>query len=552
MQLRAVIYAVGLVLVAGCGGGDSSTATRRTDSAVFLPLSSGGTGLFVLSSKSPGDPPKQITTSTVYSLGLQAKYNLSAQGTASAVSPYAFMYTTFQSPSGDHVWSLNLSDDSSLVPTQLSNLSLPGILTHYGPGANSYGYCTSEVIPTNLADPSSAILILSLPTTETYGCLDTTTVKWVLIHSSDGPTTNPVDLPSLSGPILPLYRPDGTLSGLVTADSSNNLNFYQDETFANPRLLLQNVFDFVPKQEPRTGGEISWISANPTYSFLLVRTSASGPTAVYRIDYSGSISADLHDFHSAYGWGLAADAGSLYFTETTANPSNYVETVGRIPGDGSPVELLGSTSAPQSYQLSALVGVSGSNLVFFGGTPQQGTPQQQWQVQTLPKDAPGAFTTIASNASLPNVTLLSGDIFVTWLDLTPGSSEYKVSTEILDSAGTVLQDSMSSSLFASERAPIIQLKNVTDSLHLGGAAVYALDLSQPLSPTAVAFKKSDGSAFTLPNGADSTFFRAVTSTVGVSDGAPALVYDLDKKLIVAVSAPHPTQQFLTDAGLPWD
>lgn len=130
---------------------------------VFLPIcasavsggtAAGATGLFVISSKSPGDPPIQITTEGVSSFGLQAQYTLSAQGTASTGNPYALIYTTLNSSSGDHVWSLNLSATSTLVPTQLSNLTMPYYTTHGQGGITSVQYCKRLVIPKNLPIPA--------------------------------------------------------------------------------------------------------------------------------------------------------------------------------------------------------------------------------------------------------------------------------------------------------------------------------------------------------------------------------------------------------------
>ena len=91
---------------------------------------------------------------------------------------------------------------------------MPGFTTHIGPGAN--------------------------PVTPYF-------------HSSDGPTTNPVELPALSGSVLPLYRPDGALAGLVAVDAGHHLNFYPDETLATAQLLLANVASFTPEQEAPSG-----------------------------------------------------------------------------------------------------------------------------------------------------------------------------------------------------------------------------------------------------------------------------------------------------------
>jgi hypothetical protein len=339
----------------------SVLVTCTTDPAtVFVPMSAspvtgsavpGTSGLFVIASKSPGDPPIQITQESSVFLGLQAQYTLSPQGKARAVGPGTLMYTTLNSSGGDHVWSLNLAGTSTLVPTQLSNLTIPNhtqLIPGGGGATASVQYCQSQVIPKNLADPSSAFLILTLPNDTTLLCLPTAAAfKWLLIHSGDGPATDPVNLPALRGSILPLYRPDGVLAGLVAMDASNNLNFYPDETFANPRLLLANVAYFAPLQEA-SAGAISRISSDPTYSFLEVTpaNSNSGLRSVYRVDSSGSISADLYDILSEFR-NAVVDSGNLYLTTLSEPPPWYSESVRRIPSDGGAVQLLGSASADQ-------------------------------------------------------------------------------------------------------------------------------------------------------------------------------------------------------------
>ncbi len=112
---------------------------------------------------------------------------------------------------------------------------------------------------------------------------------------------------------------------------------------------------------------------------------------------------------------------------------------------------------------------------------------------------------------------------------------------------------MPSSSFVSQGAPIMQVRNITDSTFLGGESLNVLDLSQPSSPTAVALKTTTGAAFNLPTGVGSIFFTPVTATVGVADGAPvqgqnsqpAYVYDLAKGAIVPISLPNSTLSFIT-------
>ena len=535
------------------------SVTCTTDPAtMFLPIqavasngsaSPAATGLFVISSKSPGDPPIQITTQSVGLLGLQAQYTFGVQGTVSAGNPYELIYTTFNSSGDNHVWSLDLSGTSTLAPKQLSNLTLPYHTEHINGGIEApLLYCGNQVIPRNLADPTSAFLILALPTDANLLCGGiTTNYQWLLIHSGDGSTTAPVNLPALSGPILPLYRPDGALAGLVAIDGAHNLNFYPDETFANPRLLLANVGFFIPRQEAKAG-PISPISSNPTYSFLVVQPADNtGASAVYRVDNTGAISADLYDV-AGFSNGMAVGSDTLYVTDANGGAGSYHEAVVRIPGGGA-VQILSTASVQQSSWLPVLQGVSGSNLVFSAASAQQ-----QWLVQTLPTGAPGTFTTIGSYDGVATVSLVSGDIFVTSAKVTTGAAfKIQYGTQILDSTGNVLQASTPSSEFVSLRAPILQVRDITDSAGPGGGGLYALDLSQPSSPTPVALKTAAGAAFTFPSGSEDVIFQPITPTIVVADGVGipggafgGLIYDLVKGTVVPVSMPNSNFTFLTD------
>jgi hypothetical protein len=490
-------------------------------------------------------------------VGFQPQYTVSPQGALTAGNPSALIYHTINSTSGDHVWSLNLSGTSSLVPAQLSNLTIPlyteNYTTNSGSVQETVQVCTSQTIQKDLADPSSTLLILVLPTNATDLCNGA--MKTLLIHSSDGPTADPVNLPNLGSRILPLYRPDGTLSGLVAIDGSENLNFYADETFSNPRQLLANV-QFLETAQERPAGPITGISVNPTYAFIMVSggSVASGGAAVHRIDYSGTISADLYDLF--YRASVLIDSGNLYFTANTFGAGTNGEAVGRIAGDGGSAQILQSMPLTGVNDAPTLVGVSGSNLVLYGDTitvSQTGVAQSQFYIATVPTSAPGALDTIATNDAIPDISLAGGDIFVNWADFNLTNLDEKDSTEILDSNGNILQSNTPSSSFISSAGPVIQVTNITDPIFLGGGSVNVLDLSQPSSPTPVALKTSAGMAFNFPGGTGQVTFRPLTSTIGVADGwaaqgknlQSAYVYDLAKGVIVPVSVANTALAFLT-------
>jgi hypothetical protein len=517
-------------------------------STAFLPISPVGvvdSPLYVISSKSPGDPPIHVAAKTVNTLALQSRYTLTARGKASTASPATLFYTTNNDPNGDHVWSLDLTGASTLVPKQLSNLTIPYQTYHVGPGVGDAPLqsCYTRVISKNLNDPTSAFLILAI----TDGSQLCANVKWVLIHSGDGPTTDPVSLPPLTvfaSAVLPLYGPDGTLAGLVAVDSARNLNFYPDETFTNPKVLLTKVGYFTPEQEPHAG-PISTVSTDPTYSFLIVQPtgSASQSAGVYRVDFSGSISGHLYDMVSANG--TVVDSGNLYF----ANPTGTVsETVGRILADGT-VQILSNISQPGASYPPILSGLSGDRLLFYQTTSTQSV------IQTLPMDTMGSLQTIASYSGIPFVEgVVNGDLFVNFLDETNlQAGQIYYSTQIIDTAGNVVQPTMQSSYFVSVGAPVLQLRNITDPGLLGGGGVFRLDLTQSSSPAPVALNTAAGAPFTLPSGTTNVFFSQITPTMGAADNVstatgtgPALVYDLTKQVVVPVSLPNQSVRFVTD------
>jgi hypothetical protein len=515
-------------------------------STTFLPLiaypetSGGATGLFVISSKSVSDQPVQITTEAVSSLGLAFRYTVGASGTLSSASPYALRYNTVNARGGDHVWSLGLSGASTLVPTQLSSLTIPYHTQWLHGVFVPVQVCRWLEIPKNLNDPNSDLLILALPTDTVNLCKgDRASFKWLLIHSSDGPNTAPVNLPLTDGQISPLYQPTGGLAGLVMLDySSSTLNYYPDETFTNPVALLRNVATFFGSLQ--NGYPFVHVPIHPGYVFLAVQPLSNGaaPYSVYRVDYSGSISADLYDFHgSLLGSSSLFDSGSpfayggTYFLDFVSNGSAQTESIGEIPDSGGAGQILYTSATDGTFP--HLDGVSGGYLVL---TTSAG------DVQTLATGMPGTPTTIASygTAASLEVSLAAGDVFVT-----KGTQGLEpVSTEILNATGNVLQPLMPASAFISIGAPVMQLKSITDASGVGGGALYALDLSQPASPNAVPLKSATGATFILPDNMYVAGVTPVSPTFGFGEprfsigGSILWAYDLVKGVAAPITVPN--------------
>jgi hypothetical protein len=235
----------------------------------------------------------------------------------------------------------------------------------------------------------------------------------------------------LSSAILPLYSPEGVLAGLVAVDAAHNLNFYPDETLANPHVLLTNVRSITPRQERHSG----LVASNPTYSFLEALPIANGSDGtVYRIDYTGAISGALYNFFGSAD-GAVVESNTLFITEVHDNPGFFTESVVRIPGDGTGAQVLSTVYAQQGSWLPVLAGISGPNLLLCAGTPQQ-----QSLVQTLTKGAPGELTTIGTYDGVASVGIVGGDILVTATRITTSPAlTFQSSTQVVDSAGTELQ-----------------------------------------------------------------------------------------------------------------
>jgi hypothetical protein len=530
------------------------TVTCTTDPAtLFVPVAATAfqgvtdpkaNGLYVVSTRSASEPLIQVIGLPAWSLGMQRLYNLDAQGKVSAEKPSQLIYTTLSASSDNHVWSLDLSGNSTLVPKQLSNLSLP---FRYGTDQAPMSYCASHVIAKNLNDPASAFLLVAVPNATDQSCtFNKAGFKWYLIHASDGPTTDPVAIPSLSGPVLPLYRPDGMLAGLVAIDATSQLNFYPDETFANPRVLLTNVFTFRTPSNGRPG-----VATDPTYSFLDVESVGSAPqkNSLYRIDESGTLSPTLYEFANFQvfsQWVLDADA-CYFLSVDNAQQGSVV----RISNDGQSVQVLARMSGINTDSLPVLVGGSGSNLWL-----SQAQSQTQ-VVQTLSKEGPGAFTTVSSDTDFPSLQFLNGDVFLTLTHHNPDDFSIRtVRSQILDSSANVLQPMQAGSEFLGFGSAILQVSGVTGPQGHGGGTLSALDLSHPASPQPVVLKTAAGAAYTFQTDTAYEFQHQIASTVVALDYAvpqgnsyssgATLIIDLAKGTVAPITFPTSFATVLTD------
>jgi hypothetical protein len=473
----------------------SVTVTCKTDpSTVYLPLQAypvdnttgGVSGLAVVSTKTPADPPNVVVKEPVLPMTVLSQ---------SDGSPYMLIYSTVRGITGpDHVWSLSLTGDSALIPTQLSNLALPYFAISRGGHILPFTSCSTTAIEKKQGDPSSAFLILSLFTTRSDECvgLSAPSLRWVLIHLTDSPSTAALELTTLASQPSPLYGTDGMLKGLIAMDTTGHLNLYADETFTNSTQLLAGVTGFSVTQPP------ALVQAAAAY---LTVNSSSGE-AVYKIDSTGTLSADLYDFHNGDRQLLAIDQDHVYLLDESnagTGPSAVVEIVQGVAQTlyTYPTDVIVS----MDYANQSLVLRHEINLVY--------------NVDVLATGAPSTPVAITQYTDNPEIDLVGNHLLVTHGDFVHQTGS--AATEVLDLTGAAVRPSLAASAFVSGASlPVMMVNNLPDLQSLGSGEIDVMDLSHPTA-AGTPLKTASGATYTFPAGTFSAGLGSITPTVGIGE-----------------------------------
>jgi hypothetical protein len=174
----------------------------------------GTTGLLVVTTKAPAEAPIPVLNDWVEAVARVSQSN---------GSPSTLFYATHGS--SRHIWSLDLSGNSTLTPSQVSNLTLPDFSNSNPPGPD---LCRSHAFRKNVND-AAAVILVQLPVSAS-GCQPSSD-PWFVIHSTGSPSTTPITLQNFLDAFVPLYRSNGALAGIVALDTgTHHLNFYADET----------------------------------------------------------------------------------------------------------------------------------------------------------------------------------------------------------------------------------------------------------------------------------------------------------------------------------
>jgi len=443
-------------------------------------------------------------------------------------TPTKRFYTTVGETGGDHLWSLDLTEKSTLAPVQVSNLTFPRVPQSLpipnGPG--SVGFCTGEVIQGNLNDPDSAMLVMDLPDPDPVVVCGKPS-RVLLVHPSDSATTAPTQLTLGSAEVLPLYQPTGALGGIVAVDNAQNLNYYPDATFTHPTQLLSNVSALEVWQEPPSPG--LHISANPFYAYLVVKTNgATSAGKVYRIDATGALSADLYDFQSPNDGVPVVTDDTVYFAD--AGTVNVLPSI-HVISHGTPAKTLYSYHK-QLISVPFLSGIAGQQLIFESRVDFQ-TPIL---VQALTIDGASAPTTLATSDQFPDVGVSGNNVLITHADVTTHPVSY--STQVVDISGATLRTTSAGSAFVSvTSAAVLQSSNIPTSPEID-----VVDLNQPTSNGA-ALKTPAGATFTLPANAV-PILTPLTALMGIGVVATGTgpdetwVYDLPSRTATQIVVPN--------------
>lgn len=504
------------------------------------PPTNGTNGLMVVASDSIAAAPIFVVKGLTKTLGVTAQFTLGPSGTISGGRPTTLVYATQGATGGDHIWAVDLSGGSTLNPTQVGNMTL----TYTG----SVLACSYSEAFGNLADPASALFILGFPTDPNYVCGGgSASFNYILIHLSDTTSTPPTALPALPGNLLALYGPGGALGGFVVADTAGHLLFYPGDTFKNPKIVLSNVSGFEPFQGQNVLTLVP-LSSTPGSALILV-TAPDLSKALYRIDYTGALSADLYDFQGSPTGGSVQDSQYFYFTDAGGSLTAPFEHILQIPLDGSAPARILYTDSETSATIPSLflVGATGNQLVLerepytdVNGNSSAG------EVATLATDTPSTPQVIATPTPYFGATLVGGNIYISNQTITGANlpSPPAYSTEIVALDGTMLQPLTGQSSFLySLSSPVLQVHGVTDTgLGVGGGGVYALDPTSPVTSAPVPLMAPGGAPFVFPSMTVGASLLPVYSNIafGSYSGSAqrvGLIYDSSQNLIVPFSVP---------------
>jgi hypothetical protein len=522
----------------------------------------------------PASPAVVQSTGIWQIVGSAAQFTLNGSNVVTAFQRSAIVYLAAGGDGNIHLYGLPLVTSGSVpAPVQLSNLSLPSLTS----------ICISTwTAQSNLLDPTSLFVVLGT-STETNGICGVT--QFQVVHWGDGPTLAPTaaTLPNTSSPATgavftaALYKPSGTLGGLIVRDDAGNLNFYNGESFSAPQILTTGVqsWSVLYESSMLTNGNLS----GGTVDFLDVKT-ASGES-LWRVTSTGAANV-VYTASGRLGGGIG-DANNVYFYDAilSANKQNiYQQAIdSTVPQNIELYSASGISEFPYTEPAVTiefpvqLIGSNGSVLVFqsntYDGYPESSTlGPTSVTFQTVP------VATSASGPETPSTILgpsSNGTVFMAAPSYTDFASRLlylysyvsgAYSSEVLMPNGTIVQQPLANSSFLSPVAfqpgatsgsvyfgPILQLQYGSGPSS-GDATVAAFNVDsgtatplvapggQPYQISAYQISAGDlGSPLTLANGLE-------TATIPSPSGTTSDALVIESSLGVIAEIPFNNQYVL--------
>jgi hypothetical protein len=512
----------------------------------FLPLAvvpHGGSvigtlDLDVVTSKSITRAPIRVATDWGNTVGYTQHLVRAPSGKLSGANPAELVYASDTSnlAPNSHLFALDLSGGSSLVPRQLSNLTV------------TTRFCELSMAFADLDDPASAFVLVGLTTP---GALNPCEGNSVRVRLADSANTAPTPLGSVPGGNRQfLYHPDGTFAGMVACDTNTNtLVMYHDDSFTTRTSLLDGCNHFISLlNEPASS--ISGIAADPTRALLLVNT-PGGPGRIVRVDHTRAISATLYDQVYEGFDGVAQDDDYFYFTDRISRFPT-VQRFLRVRLDGTaPAQTLYTRQVPDGEVEMGIAGVVGDQLLLVRLTVPDALGQRTYDIRTLSKLGPSTPAVIATfeDTSI-HVNVHHDLLFIDLVRVTPGPTPtFSEETTVLRIDGSVVQAALPGSRF---------LGTIGDAMQRGrdvapgqGAHLESLTVlpNQTLSSTIL--NHVDGTPFTLTEG--SSFPSVVGAAPPIAMGTTidvaqtyGLLFDLSKSAVETVKVPDKDVVFISE------
>ncbi len=514
----------------------------------FLPLSVtpqgitiGTLDLSVVTSKSLTHAPIRVATDWGNAVGYTQHLVRTPSGKLSGANPAALVYASDTSDivaPRSHLFALDLSGGSSLVPRQLSNLTVTTL------------YCEIWMAYEDLDDPASAFLLVGLGTgPPSYPCQDNQ-FNFVRIRLSDTASTVPFALANVpEGTKQFLYRPDGSYAGMVVCDTdANALVMYHDDSFTTRTSLLDECVNFSNLHEEKAS-QISGVAANPTQALLLVYMQG-GTNQIFRVDHTRTISAPLHDRDFSGSDGSAMDDAYFYYADSISSYPT-VQRFLRLSLDGTaPAQILYTHTVPDGDNPMYLWGYVGDQLLLVGQTEVDNLGHRTSEIRTLSKLGPSAPSVIATfeDASL-NIFVHKDLLFLNLYRVTPGQTPtYSEESEVLRPDGNVVQPALPGSSFTGVVGDAMQ--RVLDVVPgQGGGRLESLTVLPNQTLASTILTHVDGSAFTLTEGSSFTYVFNAAPPIAIGNTTDStqsygLFFDISKSAVESIRVPDKDVYFV--------